>query len=195
MADSSAAAEPRSDETDEELLAEIAAGNRRAFKQLADRHTARLLRLAWRYAGQAANAEDIVQEALVRIWQRAGQWDGVRGAGKSWIDRIVINLCFDQGRRLVPAVGVEALDGHPDQQIDPHTEFSGKQLQQAIIDAIHTLPDRQRAALSLCFGRETDCAEGARILGLSISAMESLLQRGRRSVRRQLTTLGFIEER
>ena len=166
----------------------------RRFQQLADRHSARLLRLAWRYCGDAPHAEDIVQEALVRIWQRAGQWDGARGTGKSWIDRIVINLCFDQRRRLVPTAGLEEVEEHPDDCADQHSQLTGRQLGSAINAAIEALPDRQRAALALCYGSETNCAEGARILGISIPTMESLLQRGRRSVRRRLVELGFINE-
>jgi RNA polymerase sigma-70 factor (ECF subfamily) len=195
LADERALAFAPPEETDEELLAEIAAGNRVAFLCLARRHTPRLLRLAWRYSGQAAAAEDIVQDALVRIWQRAGQWDGRRGSGKSWIDRIVVNLCFDRGRRLVPLVGLEAIADRPDQQIDAHESYTGRQLAAAVTTAIAGLPERQRMALALCIDQEITCAEGARHLGISIATMESLLQRARRTIRRQLIAAGFLEDK
>jgi RNA polymerase sigma-70 factor (ECF subfamily) len=195
LADYSAVARAQSEQTDEQLLAEVAAGSRAAFKRLADCHTARLLRLAWRYSGNAASAEDIVQEALLRIWQRAGQWDEGRGSGKSWIDRIVINLCLDLKRRAVQTVDLAEIEERPGVGPDPHESVAGVQFARAIAEAIQNLPERQRAALALCFGTETSCAEGAKILGVSIPTMESLLLRGRKSVRHRLAALGFIEER
>lgn len=183
------------DPDDSALLRATGEGDRRAFALLAQRHTGRMVRLAWRYAGGLALAEDIVQEALVRIWTRAAQWDAARGSPRSWMDRIVVNLCIDQGRRAMPTTDIDALEERIDAAPDPHDHFSGVQLEHAIRDAIDGLPDRQRAALALCFGQDTDCAQGAAILGISISAMESLLQRGRRSIRRRLVELGFLEER
>ena len=179
---------------DDALLLAVGQGDRRAFEQLAGRHTARLVRLAWRYSGQLAASEDIVQEALVRIWLRAGQWDGGRGSVKSWMDRIVVNLCIDQGRARVATVDIDELEERVDTGPDPHDQLSGQQLDRAIRDAIDALPERQRAALSLCFGKDTDCAAGARILGVSVPTMESLLVRGRRGVRKRLVELGFLAE-
>ncbi len=179
---------------DATLLAAIGHGDRRAFDRLAARHTARLLRLAWRYSGQLSAAEDIVQEALVRIWTRAAQWDSNRGSARSWMDRIVVNQCIDQGRTRVSTVDIDAIEERVDGAPDPHDRVSAGQLDRAIRDAIDALPERQRAALSLCFGRETECAEAARIMDISVAAMESLLLRGRRSVRRTLVELGYLVE-
>ncbi len=178
---------------DDSLLLATASGDRRAFAQLAQNHTPRLLRLAWRYSGRLSAAEDVVQEALVRIWMRAGQWDAGRGSVKSWMDRIVINLCIDQGRSTLPTTDIDELEERVDSTPDPHEQFSGAQLAQAIRESIEALPERQRAALALCFNKEIDCAQGAQILGVSIPTMESLLFRGRRTVRRRLLERGFIE--
>jgi RNA polymerase sigma-70 factor (ECF subfamily) len=151
-----------------------------------------MVRLAWRYSGQLASAEDAVQEALVRIWLRAGQWDSSRGSAKSWMDRIVVNLCIDQGRRMVQTVDMDVLEDRIDSAPNPHDQLFGRQLDRAIREAIDALPERQRAALSLCFAKETDCAQGALILGVSVPTMESLLLRGRRSLRKRLAELGFL---
>ena len=179
---------------DDALLLAVGQGDRRAFELLAIRHTGRLVRLAWRYSGQLATAEDLVQEALVRVWTRAGQWNGSRGSVRSWMDRIMVNICIDHARNAHQTSGIEALEDRADTTSDPDDILAGKQMDRAIRNTIDALPERQRAALSLCFSQERSCAEGARILGVSVPTMESLLLRGRRTVRKRLLELGFIVE-
>ena len=182
------------EEPDDDLLFAIKCQDRQAFAQFADRHTLRLYRLALRYCGDQATTDEIVQETLFRIWTRAGQWDRGRGTAQSWTNRILVNLCIDQGRRKKPTVDVEDIVEPAYTGPDAHQLLASAQLEKGIREAIAALPDRQRAAVALCFDQDIGCREGAQILGISVQAMESLLLRGRRSIRKRLNELGLLTD-
>lgn len=134
--------------SDAELLARSARGDRRAFDAIITRYGPMALRVAGRMALDRQSAEDIAQEAMVRIWQRAGEFDACRARLSTWLYRIVINLCIDSRRRPQPLPlpqGFDAVDPSPNaaetREVD---ERSG-----ALARAIDELPSRQRAALTL----------------------------------------------
>src|SRR4051812_21003655 len=83
---------------DHELMARAATGDERAFRTLAQRHTGRALGLARRVLGNEALAEDIVQDALLRVWINAPRWRP-EAAFRTWLYRIVVNLCLNAKRR------------------------------------------------------------------------------------------------
>lgn len=173
------------DDVDIVLMEQVAAGDASAFDRLARRHARRALAVAQRITGNGSEAEDLIQEALVKVWTNAGQFDAARGRFTTWFYRIVTNLCLDQRRRRVmPALG------DADQPVDPtpgpHARLEGRQIARAIGDAIASLPDRQRVAVSLCYYEDMACAEAAEVLGISVAAMEGLLVRGRRTLRDKL---------
>lgn len=170
---------------DEELMANIAAGDRNAFSILSRRHARRSLALAGRVLGNAADAEEVVQDVFLRIWLNADRWRGGDSRFSTWLYRVVLNRCLDVRRRrtfepIEDAFEIPAAD--PDQL----TVVSDRQLAKRVRAAIAELPERQRAALSLCCLEEIGCAEAARVMNVSVSAMESLLVRARRAVRSKI---------
>ena len=86
------------DESDEALMARIAGGDQRAFHTLAGRHAAAMLGLARRVLGNGADAEDVVQEAMLRVWTHAPRWQPL-ALFRTWLTRVVVNLCLDRKRR------------------------------------------------------------------------------------------------
>ena len=84
--------------SDEDLMARTAAGSEPAFRALAARHVPTMLRLAQRLLRNSADAEDVVQDALVRIWTHAPGWRPT-AALRTWLYRVVVNLCIDRSRR------------------------------------------------------------------------------------------------
>src|SRR5271156_4217148 len=94
------------EDTDESLYARVARGDRAAFARLVGRHRGRLGAIVTRMTGQAATAEDIVQEAFVRAWVQAPVWRGQQDGGTArfgtWLTRIALNLAIDRARRVVP---------------------------------------------------------------------------------------------
>lgn len=176
---------------DDTLLARIADGDRGAFTVLATRHSARALSVAQRILGGAAEADEVVQEAWVKVWTKAGQWQaGGSARFSTWLHRVVVNLCIDRRRRQ----GFEALDDAPD-VADPApaagTLIARRQLSETMKAALAELPERQRAAVALCYYEEMSAAEAGRVMELSVPAVESLLARARRALRGRLTALGI----
>ena len=86
------------DDSDEALMARIAKGDQWAYRTLTGRHLPAMLGLARRILGNAADAEEVVQEAMLRVWTHAPRWQPL-AAFRTWLTRIVVNLCLDRKRR------------------------------------------------------------------------------------------------
>jgi len=167
---------------DAELLARSARGDRRAFDAIVARHGPLALRVAARMAPDRQSAEDIAQEAMFRVWRRADEFDARRARFTTWLYRIVVNLCIDSRRRPRPAPLPEGYD-----PVDPAASASAAveidERRAALARAIDELPSGQRAALTLVYDEGLSGAEAARVLGVSIKAVERLLARARARLR------------
>lgn len=175
------------DFSDEDLMAEVAAGSRAAFAVLTRRHLRRGLRVAGRIVGPH-DAEEVVQDAFVQVWEHAGRWRGDGARFTTWLYRIVVNRSLDYKRRRT-FTPIEAAAEVPADGPGAEELAEEKQLASCVDAAIADLPERQRAALSLCYYEGLSCAEAAGVLRVSVSAMESLLVRARRLVRARLMPL------
>ncbi|MDR6773455.1 sigma-70 family RNA polymerase sigma factor [Azospirillum sp. BE72] len=174
--------------TDEALMANAAAGDRKAFGTLTRRHLRRSIALAQRVVGNAADAEEVAQDAFLQIWANADRWRGDGTRFTTWLYRIVVNRAIDYKRRRSFAPLDDAGE-IADPAWSAETVIDGIRIGAAVDAAIAALPERQRAALSLCYHEEMTCAEASEILQVSVSAMESLLVRARRVVRARLQPL------
>jgi RNA polymerase sigma-70 factor (ECF subfamily) len=180
--DARRSAADRGEDPDVPLLRRIAAGEQAASTALVDRHLGRVVAVAWRMLGSRPEAEDVAQEAFLRVWQQAARWRPGAARFSTWLHRVVVNLCLDRlrRRREVPLDTVgEAPSG------DPHP---GTMLQQAAVTervqaALGQLPERQRIAIVLCHFQELGNAETAAVMEIGVEAVESLLSRGRRKLR------------
>ena len=83
------------------LMTRVVARDQAAFRQLAERHAGRIIAVAQRILGNAAEADEIAQETLFRLWQQADRWDPQRAELRVWLYRIVCNLCIDRTRRRI----------------------------------------------------------------------------------------------
>ncbi len=183
--------------TDEQLMIRIGGGDRTAYKILVERHLRPYHVFATRVIQDRAGAEDIMQEAFVRVWKNASKWDqGRKTRFTTWFYRVVMNLCIDAKRKYKPAVALaEAYDVQSD-EIQPDAHLSERQMAAEIEQALKHLPDRQRMAMTLCYLQGLGNKEAADILGVTTSAIESLLVRGRKKMAELLSAhkKAFIEE-
>src|SRR5450631_1039128 len=175
------------DDSDEALMAKVARGDQSAYRELSRRHLPAMLGLARRILGNAADAEDVAQEAMLRVWTHAPRWQPL-AAFRTWLTRVVVNLCLDRKRRA-PWVALEAAG----EIVDP-APGAGEMAEQderarALAAAIDGLPARQRAAIMLTYGDGMSNAQVAEILDTSVSAVETLLVRGKQNLRRALDNL------
>lgn len=132
--------------------------------------------------GDAALAEDVVQETFLKVWNRAADWKPGRAQFKTWLTRVTINACLDHLRRKRPATGVEMPEAVDETPL-ADAKMMSRDMQSQMRTLIDALPERQRAALILSLDKGLSQVEGARALGVSESAYESLLVRARRTLR------------
>jgi RNA polymerase sigma-70 factor (ECF subfamily) len=173
--------------SDHDLMARTAQGDGRTFRTLAERHAGHALRLARRILGNEALAEDIVQDALLRVWIHAPRWRP-EAAFRTWLYRVVVNLCLNAKRR--PADLPLDAAGHvadPADAADADLEI--RERDRRLAAAIDALPERQRAAIVLSYQEGLSNAEVAAVLDTSVSSVETLLVRAKRALR---TSLGDI---
>ncbi len=174
--------------SDDSLMAAIGSGDQAAFRMLARRHLPRVVRMAQRMLANPTDAEEVGQEAMVRAWQVAGRWQAGGARFTTWLYRITLNLCIDRIRRPTFAA-LDQVEEPPDPAPGADAMVEAAQRRAKVADALRRLPPRQRAALTLCYYEGLSCAEAAQVLALRVSAVESLLVRGRRRLRIALDAL------
>ena len=161
-------------------------GDERAFAELLNRHLRPVAGFAYRMLGDSSEAEDIAQETFLRLWRHRHAWKP-QAKLRTWLYRVAHNLCIDRHRRR------EVVTGHIPETEDPgpgpasyrqRNEVAG-----IVRDALVKLPERQHAAIVLVYHEGLSNVDAAGTLGVTIDALESLLARGRRGVRRQLLSL------
>lgn len=178
--------------SDEALMAGIARGDELAFRRLSRRHLPVMLGLARRILGNAADAEDVAQEAMLRVWTHAPRWQPL-AAVRTWLTRVVVNLCLDRKRRA-PWVELEAAGEIADPTPDAAALGEQNERQRALEAAIAALPARQRTAIVLTYTEGMTNAQAADILDTSVSAVETLLIRGKQNLRLKLRDMIEGEE-
>jgi len=193
------------EDSDDALMRRAGSGDKAAFALLVRRHLARATALAQRITGNRSDAEEIVQEAFLRCWQKAPEWrpverpandraandrggDGATAQFGTWLYRVLVNLCLDRRRRPQP-VGIEAAETVADNAADGFDETARGETSRRVQAAMAQLPERQRAALALCYFEGLGNIEAAAMLDISIGALESLLVRARRALREALGDL------
>jgi len=172
------------DDSDEALMARVARGDETAFRVLSRRHLPVMLALARRILGNATDAEDVVQEAMLRVWTYAPRWQPL-ALFRTWLTRVVVNLCLDRKRRAA-WVELEAAGEIVDPAPSAGEQTERNERDRLVADAIAKLPARQRAAIVLTYGDGMSNVQVAEILGTSVSAVETLLVRGKQNLRQAL---------
>ncbi|WP_245296893.1 MULTISPECIES: sigma-70 family RNA polymerase sigma factor [Rhodomicrobium] len=169
---------------DAALAARVAKGDRDAYAALVRRHLPRVLAVTRRMLGNEALAEEAAQEALLRLWTHAASYDPAKARLTTWLTRITANLSLDRLRKRDEEAWPENFDvALPARQ---EQDYMQGQVAEKVNAALQTLPERQRLALILCHYEELSMAEAAAVMETTAEAVESLLSRARRSLRRQL---------
>jgi RNA polymerase sigma factor (sigma-70 family) len=167
---------------DEALLARYGAGEAAAARLLAARLVPRVLALATRLlGGDRAEAEDVAQEAMLRLWRMAPAWEEGRAQVSTWLYRVTVNLCTDRRRKRK----TEALDSFPEpsDEARPVADRMAEAQRLAALDAaLDRLPERQRQAVVLRHVEGLSNPEIAAIMAIGVEAVESLTARGKRAL-------------
>jgi RNA polymerase sigma-70 factor (ECF subfamily) len=171
--------------TDEELIMRVIHGDAIAFETLVNRHLKSALRLARRFTVRGAEDEDMVQEAFLQVHRHINQYDPGAAPFKTWFFAILSNLCRNAARRDKSLSFIEVPE-NASAIDDPEGDLANEEQRAALAAAVVKLPPNQRLALILRYEECFSYAEIATALGISISAVRSLLVRAKRTLRREL---------
>jgi RNA polymerase sigma-70 factor (ECF subfamily) len=194
---------------DQQLITAATSGDAAAFSALVERHRSELHVHAYRMLGSLEDAQDAVQDALLRAWRSRETYDG-RSTFRAWLYRITTNACLrilerrprrlmpydagpaaELGAHPLPPTDLPWLQPYPDLLIDEAAEpgnavVARETIELAFLAAIQHLPPRQRAVLILRDALDWSAEETAAVLEMSLAAANSALQRARATMKERL---------
>ena len=176
-----AVSDPFAQASDEDLLMAYALGDKRAAPVLTGRLLPRILSQAMRMLANPTEAEDVAQEAMLRLWRIAPDWRQGEAQVTTWLYRVVANLCTDRLRKrrhLTLDTVAEPYDAAP----SVAAQIQTKARLRALSDALARLPERQAQAVALRHLEGLSNPEIAQIMDISVTSVESLTARGKRAL-------------
>jgi len=179
-----------------QLIAQIAQGNESALADLYAHFSSRVYNTALGYLQNSAEAEEVMQDVFVKIYQSAARFEG-KSSVSTWIYRIAVNQSLDrlqhrQRQKRFGLVGSLFRRDSLQPSIEvPHFDHPGVILEKQenariLFKAIETLPEQQKTAFLLSFVEDLPRQEVADVMQLSLKAVESLLQRAKANLRTRL---------
>jgi RNA polymerase sigma factor (sigma-70 family) len=187
----------RTEDSDAALLMAYAAGDGQAARALTLGLTPRLMSVAVRMLGDRAEAEDVVQEAMLKLWRAAPDWRTGEAKVSTWAYRVVSNLCIDRLRRA-RSVGLDDAAEPPDPAPAALDGLQQAERAAALETALLDLPARQRQAVVLRHIEGLANPDIAAVMDIGVEAVESLTARGKRALARILAgrraELGFEDD-
>lgn len=180
-------------EWDARAMQAIARRDAHAYRAAIERYAPTLFALAYRMLADRQEAEDVVQDSLLRLWDHAAGWQPSGGGLPAWLRRIATNGCLDRLRRR-KRWSHEA----PPERVDD-APLADAQLDAAARDvaarrALQALSDRQRAAIVLTYYEQLPNTAAATAMGLGVKAFESLLLRARAALRGHIVATGYTAD-
>lgn len=171
---------------DESLIRQIQEGKHEAFGELVNRYSKRFYGIAYRLLFSKNDAEDIVQQAFLKLWERRLFWNPYKKAKfTTWFYRVVVNLCLDHNRKKKPIPLCENME-YIDKQDGQEILLDEKRKQVLLDRFIQELPERQQLALTLCFFEGLSNKEAAEIIGIKLKALKSLIMRAKTTLKGKL---------
>ncbi len=190
--------EHSADEENVRLMLRVREGDIRAFEQLVEMHQRGVIGTVARMLNNQDDAHDVAQQVFVRVWRSASRYEPT-AKFTTWLYTITKNLVFNELRRRTRKreVSIEAQEEEHHHEmvaatrLNPDTIVQQEELEAAIDRAIATLPEKQRLAVTLRRYEDMPYEEICVVLGMSLSAVKSLLFRARNDLKEKLS--GYLE--
>jgi RNA polymerase sigma-70 factor (ECF subfamily) len=170
-------------------------GDQRAFAEIVGMYKDKLYHLAYRMTGSRQEAEDVVQDAFLRVFRSLDRYDEHQKFS-TWIYRIATNLCIDRlrKRRSVYSLDAESadhegLDGYamlPGDERTPESELILSETQRIVQEAIDTLPAKYKGVMVLRYLQDLSLQEISDVLGMPVTTIKTRVHRGREYLRKKL---------
>lgn len=171
--------------SDDALLERMRLDDVDAYRALVERHIDHAYAVAMRITKNPADAEDVTQDAFVKAWTNRHRWDAGRAKFTTWLYRVIVNRCIDM-QRLPKAEWIDDVEEPAAEVVDAVSSIHRNRVYGRLEDALHRLPTQQRVAIVLSYYEDMSNIEVAEVMGASVSAVESLLKRGRKRLRELL---------
>ena len=171
---------------DEDLISLVQARDSEAFAVLYDRHSRAAYSLAYRMMGERQAAEDIVQDALLKVWRAAGSYRAERGSVRTWLLSVVHNRAIDQlrsqasRRRTQERIEASAPRSQPSEAF---TQTWRNSQREQVREALKTLPREQLKVLELAYFSGYTHLEIAELLGLPLGTVKGRMRLGLKKIR------------
>ena len=150
---------------------------------------------AYRMVMNKETAEDIVQDAFLKLWDKPKIWKSDKGAKfTTWFYRIVMNISLDKLRKRSKMMNLEVVENIAAQELSQEQNIVLNEEQKALDLALKSLPEKQLMALNLCFYEELSNKEAAKIMGVNVKALESLLMRAKAGIKNYLHREGVLQQ-
>jgi RNA polymerase sigma-70 factor (ECF subfamily) len=180
-------------EPEAKIMKAVAAGDLAAFRTIVERHHKPLISFIARFTGDRDSAEDIAQEVFLRVFKAARDYKP-QAKFKTWLFTIATNLCLNEIRHSKSIPKIVDLSGLHEQEypviapdaFSPQKAAENAELSTAVRKAIRNLPENQRIAILLRQNNDFSYNEISKIMRISTSAVESLIQRARQSLKKSL---------
>jgi RNA polymerase sigma-70 factor, ECF subfamily len=165
-----------------------------SFAELVQRYYKPVYRMVWRMMNGNAETEDVAQEAFIKLWANPAQIREAK-ALKGWLMRVASNLAIDRLRKK-PMADLDAIGEIADPSQETKSGNDEKAAARRVDRAIAALPERQRLAITLVYFEGMSNIAAASVMEISVDAIESLLARGRRTLKETLADdwRGLLEE-
>lgn len=170
---------------DDHLLDRMRRDDVEAYRKLVERHIDQAFALALRVLKNPADAEDVTQDAFVSTWMNRHKWQAGRAKFTTWLYRVIVNRCIDM-QRLPRNEWLDNVPEPEDEKPDAVASIHKRQVYAYLEDALERLPPQQRVAVVLSYYEDMSAADIGDVMGASVSAVESLLKRGRARLRELL---------
>ena len=171
--------------SDEDLVRRVAEGDQQAFTRLLGRHLNAIHHYLFRLTGSRADSDDLAQETFLALWRKARMYRPGRVQFSTWLHRVAHNLCMDHLRKTARGAEWELTEA-PDPGANPEADRHQAEDRARLHHALGRLPANQRDAILLCHQQGLSNRDAAIVLGIGVRAVESLLARARRTLRREL---------
>ena len=180
----------------EELVARVVEGDEYAFQILVNRHQASVLNLIYRFIGDRSKSEDLAQETFFQVWRAVKSYQR-KSKFTTWLYRICVNLCLNEIKSAQRKKWLQFFQNapeskHPENETlfdgspNPEDLLLARERNLQITNALQALPENQRIAVILKRYDDLSYEEISRITGCSVSAVESLLVRAKRTLQKKL---------
>jgi RNA polymerase sigma-70 factor (ECF subfamily) len=167
---------------DDALLIAYANGDQDAARDLSARLLPRVLGQATRMLSDRTEAEDVAQDAMMRLWRIAPEWRQGEAQVSTWMHRVVANLCVDRLRKRKGGVALDQIAEPADDTPSVVERMQTRSRMQALSAALAKLPGRQGEAVALRHLEGLGNPEIAQIMDISVRSVESLTARGKRAL-------------